>query len=473
MRIVQGQEVVRKKLTMEGSHSKVLTKREGLWMEPAEEDGGMGFHADEDMEDSLRDHDEEFDNLVARYFGDVRQFALLSREEEQALWKRIEQARQRTRRALYMSAVALPTLVRLWHQIELREIPYAQVLEESSDPTVTSADRQAQLGEAILTLQELEERLAKHQESGAYGKQRSGRTAYVMLRRQWLATWETLRVHTDTHEAIRLALEVEYQARPHSMSLRQALQRWERAQQQLIQSRAQMIRANLRLVIHVANRYRGRGVAFLDLIQEGNIGLMRALEKFEPSRGLKFVTYAHWWVRQAISRAVTEQHRTVRLPNHVVDRKNKLRTVTDQLWGLYGRPPSVQELSTALGWTMQEVETLQTAIQPIIRLQQAMAEEGGSLADVLEDEQALQPEQMLAEEQLQRCLADCLASLTTREAFIVRLRYGLESEHPHTLQEIADLLGLSRERVRQLERQAFEKLRQPHRSAVLADFAAN
>jgi RNA polymerase primary sigma factor len=232
-----------------------------------------------------------------------------------------------------------------------------------------------------------------------------------------------------------------------------------------------MIRANLRLVIHIANRYRGRGVAFLDLIQEGNIGLMRALEKFEPQRGLKFVTYAHWWVRQAVSRAVTEQHRTVRLPNHVVDRKNKLRTVTDQLWGLYARPPSVQELSSAMGWSPDEVKALQTAVQPIIRLQHPVADENGVLADLLEDEQALQPEQLLVEEQLHRCLADCLASLTAREAFIVRLRYGLEVEHPHTLQEIAVLLGLSRERVRQLERQAFEKLRQPHRSARLADFA--
>jgi RNA polymerase sigma factor (sigma-70 family) len=232
-----------------------------------------------------------------------------------------------------------------------------------------------------------------------------------------------------------------------------------------------MIRANLRLVIHVANRYRGRGVPFLDLIQEGNIGLMRALEKFEYHRGLKFVTYAHWWVRQAISRAITEQYRTVRLPNHVVERKNKLRAVVDRLWGLHGRPPSVAEISAALEWTPQEVEDLQLAIQPMIRLHQPIADDGSLLTDILEDAQAAKPDELLAEEQLQRRLADCLDSLTEREAFILRRRYGLDCEHPHTLQEIADILGLSRERVRQLERQAFEKLRQPHRSAQLAEFA--
>ena len=159
-----------------------------------------------------------------------------------------------------------------------------------------------------------------------------------------------------------------------------------------------MIRANLRLVIHVANRYRGRGVPFLDLIQEGNIGLMRALEKFEPSRGLKFVTYAHWWVRQAISRAITEQYRTVRLPNHIGERKNKLRAAVERLWGQHGRPPTSEELSVVLGWTREEVEELQAAVQPVIRLQQPLAEDGGSLADILEDEQAPRPDELLAED---------------------------------------------------------------------------
>ncbi len=247
---------------------------------------------------------------------------------------------------------------------------------------------------------------------------------------------------------------------------------WQRSHRQLIQAKTQMLRANLRLVIHVANRYRGRGVPFLDLIQEGNIGLMRALEKFEHRRGLKFVTYAHWWVRQAISRAITEQYRTVRLPNHVVERKNKLRSVGDRLWDIHGRAPNTDELSSELGWSYKEVEELMLAVQPIMRLHQPVADDGSMLTDILEDDQAPKPDDMLAEEQLQRRLADCLASLTEREAFILRLRYGLEADHPHTLQEIADILGLSRERVRQLERQAFEKLRQPHRSALLADFIA-
>ena len=439
----------------------------------SEEDEAFGL--DTDLEESPH-ADDNFDNLVARYFGDVRQFALLSRTEEQALWHRIESAQKRERRALYTAPVALPILMQLWHQIEREEIPLADVLHNVEAVGTPQDDLRRQLGDAVLELQDLATRL---QESHAWGhtasqtatKRRIMRRAYVTLWRQWCKTWEALAVHPQVYDTIRQALVAEHTAQPHDLALHAAHRAWQHAHERLTQMKARMIRANLRLVIHVANRYRGRGVPFLDLIQEGNIGLMRALDKFEPSRGLKFVTYAHWWVRQAISRAITEQYRTVRLPNHIGERKNKLRAAVDRLWSQYGRPPTSEELSVALGWTREEVEELQAAVQPVIRLQQPLADDGGSLVDILEDDQAPRPDERLAEEQLQQCLADCLASLTEREAFILRLRYGLESEQPHTLQEIADMLRLSRERVRQLERQAFEKLRQPHRSAMLADFA--
>jgi len=431
---------------------------------------------DPDPEESPHELDENFDNLVARYFGDVRQFALLSRAEEQALWYRIASAQKRERRALYTAPMALPILTQLWHQVEREEFPLAHVLHYPEATVARHDDLRQQLGDAVLELQDIATRLQAarpwgHTAAPTAARRRAVRRAYVELGRQWCKTWEALAVQPQVYDTICQTLAAEHTAQPHDVALHAAYCAWQRAHDRLTQMKASMIRANLRLVIHVANRYRGRGVPFLDLIQEGNIGLMRALDKFEPSRGLKFVTYAHWWVRQAISRAITEQYRTVRLPNHIGERKNKLRAAVDRLWSQYGRPPTSEELSLALRWTREEVEELQAAVQPVIRLQQPLAEDGGSLVDILEDDQAPQPDELLAEDQLQQCLADCLASLTEREAFILRLRYGLESEQPHTLQEIADMLRLSRERVRQLERQAFEKLRQPHRSAMLADFA--
>lgn len=431
------------------------------------------FGPEIESEESSQELEENFDNLVARYFGDVRQFALLNRAEEQALWCRIESAKKRERRMLYTSPIALPAIMQVWHQIEHKDISLKHVLRDAEKLIEQHAELRGQFGDAVLELQDIAIQLqaCRDVRRRKVSNRRAVRRAYAELWQQWCKTWEAINLHPQVYDTLGKTLETEHAAQPHNLAVHVAHRAWWHAHERLTQVKAGMIRANLRLVIHVANRNRGRGVPFLDLIQEGNIGLMRALKKFEPSRGLKFVTYAHWWVRQAISRAITEQYRIVRLPNHIGERKNKLRGAVERLWGQHSRPPTSEELSVALGWTREEVEELQASVQPVIRLQQPLAEDGGSLADILEDTQAPRPEELLAEDQLKRCLSDCLARLTEREAFILRLRYGLESEQPHTLQEIADMLQLSRERVRQLERQAFEKLRQPHRSAMLQDFA--
>lgn len=459
-------------MMIKGSHTIGLDYTTNGWHDSNEDEEALLLDTEEGQK---AEGDEEFDNLVARYFSDVRRYALLSRNEERALWHAIERAHLRVCRALYLSPSALPILVQAWHQVQQEGRPLAQVLFDTDPAQADQVERREQFGEAVAHLEDLatqREKLRTRTPSRSTRKRRGIRQQQAKLLREWVDTFEKLALHTNILDAISVALDVDIAASPHDAALQRARRVLARAQTRLTDAKTHMIRANLRLVIHVANRYRGRGVPFLDLIQEGNIGLMRALDKFEHRRGLKFVTYAHWWVRQAISRAITEQYRTVRLPNHVVERKNKLRSAVDRLWGQFGRPATPQELSVELGWTQQEVEELQAAIQPIVRLQQPVADDGSILADILEDHQAQKPEERLAEEQLQRRLADCLASLTEREAFILRLRYGLDCEHPHTLQEIADVLGLSRERVRQLERQAFDKLRQPHRSAQLLDFAS-
>lgn len=445
------------------------------WTEVDSEEETMGLDSETEKKKSASD--DEFDNLVARYFSDVRQFSLLNRDEEKDLWFRIERAHQQVRRALYMSPVTLPALTRLRRQLDLNEIPLKQVLLDPGDTEEETAERHDQFIARVTRLHELSGQLHKlrtqcRDTSCSMAKRRTLRKKRVKLWHQWIDTCEAIELHPQVYETIRTALDATHHYEADNHVAHVAYHAWSQAQRRLTLAKAQMTRSNLRLVIHVANRYRGRGVPFLDLIQEGNIGLMRALEKFEHRRGLKFVTYAHWWVRQAISRAITEQYRTVRLPNHVVERKNKLRTAADRLWGVNGRPANIQELSDELGWRPREVEDLQSAVQPIVRLQQPVAEDGSILADILEDHQAPKPYELLAEDQLHHCIATCLSSLSEREAFILRLRFGIETEQAHTLQEIADILGLSRERVRQLERQAFEKLRQPHRSALLSDFAS-
>jgi RNA polymerase primary sigma factor len=186
---------------------------------------------------------------------------------------------------------------------------------------------------------------------------------------------------------------------------------------------------------------------------------------------VKFGTYAHWWIRQAISRAIGEQSRAIRLPSHVLERQSQLRAAATQLWARQGRRPSAEDLSAALGWTPPQVEALLIAVQPLAQLQQPLTDDGTALQEVVEDTQTPQPEVLVAAAQVRRGVGACLDHLTAREALIVRLRYGLDSDEPQTLQEIGDVLGLSRERVRQLEERAFAKLRQLPQSAELAELA--
>jgi RNA polymerase primary sigma factor len=421
--------------------------------------------------------DPETDDLIARYFGEVRHFALLSFAEEQALGRRIARWRRRVRWALYTAPSAVPTLCRLWHRVQQEGVSLYQVMEHREGPTPDETAWRAQCRQAILSLQELATRLgalAAHRAMPRRAEQApSGlRHERVSLWRAWLTTWEALQLHPHVHEALREALEDALRVQPENPALQTASRAWGRAQEALEQARAQMVQANLRLVIHVAQHYSNRGLPLLDLIQEGNIGLMRALARFEPRRGLKLVTYAHWWIRQAISRAISEQHRTIRLPIHIIERKSKLRAAMTRLWASQGRAPSVQDLSTALGWKPQEVEELLIAVQPITQLQQPVTDDGDALQDVLEDTQAPQPDALMAEEQLRRGVVACLSHLTEREALIVRLRYGLDMHEPHSLQEIGALLGITRERVRQLEKQALTKLRRSRSSALLVELVS-
>jgi RNA polymerase primary sigma factor len=423
-----------------------------------------------------KEYEGQTDNVLANYFEDVRQFSLLNRPEERALWAEIDRYKTQLHRALYTSPVALPTLSRIVQQVAGADLSLRKVIRDAKVLADQQAMIEAKLTDTLVNLHRLhaelqELRARRRARSWSGPERREMRQAYRQLWRQWIAMWVALDLHPEVHEAMQQALAAERRAHPDNPAVGAAHTAAVRAQHRLIEAKEHMLQANLRLVIHVAKGYRGRGVPLLDLIQEGNMGLMRAVEKFEPQRGFKFVTYAHWWVRQAISRAVMEQNRTVRLPNYVLERRNKLHAATDRLWNADNRAPTVQELSQVLGWTPQEIVDLQAVGQPILGLNTPVTDDGRALADVIEDTHSQQPEALHAEAQLQQILTDCLARLTEREAFILRLRFGLESTHAHTLQEIANMLGLSRERIRQIEHQALTQLRQPHCQDLLEDFA--
>jgi len=421
---------------------------------------------------------ERTDNIIWSYLKDIGRVSLLTSEEEYTIAKKIENGEKKIRNLLFDLPQAIKELQEIGIQLKKENINIIDIIKNIDEINYTDKDeekyrkRTITLINNVKNLYEKREELKKNILKSEGGQKKQYEKRLKALEEKIDENLLNLSLNKKVLEDIirKVARQIDFLEEKESEAIKKKLSEIAVIENGLKAVKNRLIQANLRLVINIAKKYLNRGLSFLDLIQEGNMGLMKAAEKYDYQKGYKFSTYSTWWIRQAITRAIADYARTIRVPVHVLETMNKITKVTISLFQELGREPSLEEISNKAGLPVEKVRKIMKVSNEPISIETPIGDDESKLGDFIADPKSPSPFTELVSISLKEEISKVLSTLTPREEKVIRMRLGIGEKTDYTLEEVGEVFGLTRERIRQIEAKALRKLKHPSRRKRLESF---